>query len=292
MAADVSRRTCCNCQKVFSDPWALNRHLRKKRCPVIKEKVQEENEAAFVEILKREVTRIASAPHPDNDPSCNDTGQKPRSISEAFMQTVLEKIANLEQQNRELRDEMEVMKMTMQSTSKANKTAKSTLNVNATNNTMNVNVDTMNNNNIINPVFLVNFGQEDTSHISHADLMEWAKDPANGVISYVEKKHFDPSKPENQTIKLMSLKRDEVAILVDGAWQRKPARPIASKIVENTLDRLQCGVDWDTLSSSGEKYYDEVSSDMTCPMARETVQNILYLLDKYRGTLTKAQAVN
>lgn len=198
------------------------------------------------------------------------------------MQTVIEKIAALEQQNRDLRGEMEDMKKSMQRASSVNKTVNR--------NTMNVSVDTMNNNNnIISPVFLVNFGQEDTSHISHADLMEWAKDPANGVISYVEKKHFDPSKPENQTIKLMSLKRDEVAILVDGAWQRKPARPIASQIVETTLDRLQCGVDWDTLSPSGEKYYDEVSSDMTCPMARETIQNILYMLEKYRGTLAKAQ---
>lgn len=138
-----------------------------------------------------------------------------------------------------------------------------------------------NNNNNIN-IVLSNFGKEDTSHITHEDIVKWAKDPANGVLMYIEKKHFDPTKPENHNIKLASMKREEVDVHINGKWQRKDAKPVAYEIIESTLDALQSGLDWSTISDDAEKYFSDVSNDPKCPLGRMTAKEFIFLLHRQR----------
>lgn len=131
----------------------------------------------------------------------------------------------------------------------------------------------------MNVTFVLNsFGKEDTSHITHEEKLKWAKDPATGVVYYLEKKHFDPSQPENHNIVFTSLKREEVATWDGSTWCRQPVKPLAYQMVEQTLDDLQCGVDWNNITPDSERFFEEVSNDPKCALARPTVQKLIYMI--------------
>lgn len=136
-----------------------------------------------------------------------------------------------------------------------------------------------NNSGGMNVTFVLNsFGKEDTSHITHEEKLKWAKDPATGVVYYLEKKHFDPSQPENHNIVFTSLKREEVATWDGSTWCRQPVKPLAYQMVEQTLDDLQCGVDWNNITPDSERFFEEVSNDPKCALARPTVQKLIYMI--------------
>lgn len=146
---------------------------------------------------------------------------------------------------------------------------------------------TTNSSSITNHVTIVlrNYGKEDVSHITQNDLTEWAKDPETGVLMYVKKKHFDPEKPENRNIRLNSIKRQEVGVYKDGQWHPEDAQKFTSKVIENTLESLQGGMDWNTLTPKAEYYYDKVSENANCSHGKTTQKEIINLLQCERKSM-------
>ena len=152
-------------------------------------------------------------------------------------------------------------------------------NIQGNNNTTTNNNNSITNHNHVTIVnVLKNYGKEDISHITQDDLTEWAKDPETGVLLYVKKKHFDPEKPGNRNIRLNSIKRQEVGVYKDGIWHPEDAQKFTSKVIESTLESLQGGMDWNTLTPKAEDYYDKVSENANCPQGKATQKEIINLL--------------
>lgn len=150
--------------------------------------------------------------------------------------------------------------------------------VNASNSVMDnrqINI-TNNNNTIIN-----SYGKEDTSHISWDDKIRWARDPENGVLCYVHKKHFDPSKPENHNLKMASIKRKELKVHMNGAWQRMPARPFMGKVLEKAAYDLSNAIDWETLSKPSELWFEQIDDDVECKQGQKSVASLIYLVENH-----------
>lgn len=280
----TSSHICTHCNRAFYDGCSLRRHIVKNRCPVWKQKVQDAQKTDLYDTLKGAiVTQPAQATGAPSERSVSDA----MALVESLVERLTERIVSLELEGKQMRLEFESRVENLERENQALRTnveqlkrsvgAKLARQTTAPHPGVSSGVSS-------GPAVIVinNFGKEDTTHITHADKIEWARDPANGVLAYIEKKHFDPNKPQNRTIKLTSMKREEVAVHVDGIWQKQPAKPIAWKMVEASLDDLHSGVDWDNISGEAEKYFEEVSNDPRCALAKPTVQALLYLLDKYR----------
>lgn len=153
---------------------------------------------------------------------------------------------------------------------------------NTTNNNNSTNTNTTTNNVTNNVILLNKYGNEDVSHISHHDIMNWALDPHTGIVKYFEKKHFDPSKPENKNVKLASIKRNEVALYEGGAWKHKDAQAFTKAVVEEGLEKLQAGIDWNTCTQQVESYFDEVSENPDCKHGKQTQRDVMLVLQDQR----------
>lgn len=145
-----------------------------------------------------------------------------------------------------------------------------------------------NNNTYIN---INNYGKEDVSHITHEEKIGWALEPRQGILSYVEKKHFDPNKPQNHNIRLSSMKREELSVLLDGSWQKQPAKPFLHKVLGKAVDTLAGAIDYARISDDAESYLENINENTQCKDGRASVQSLLYLVaNKTNELLQNAQA--
>lgn len=144
--------------------------------------------------------------------------------------------------------------------------------------------NTQNNNNNVNINInnLRDYGKEDMSHITHEDKMTWAADPQTGVLSYVHKKHFDPTKPENHNLRMASAKREELNVFQDGQWQRISARPFMGKVLEKAVDDLSAGIDWNNIAPEAEKYFSDVSDSLECKQAKDSIRNLVCMVTQQK----------
>lgn len=258
---DTSQRTttCPHCSKTYYNESTLRRHIRNGTC-VPKRKSDEEREVNAIMAAMRRMVE-----------------ENPAAYNDVRYNTLVRKLEEQNEEIKELRKDNQEMKKRLEELCTAishgpQKTGQHTIhNV--------VNNGTINNG----PVIVINsFGQEDASHITHQELMEWARDPAKGIIRLIERLHFDPSKPENHNVKLLSIKREELAVHENGEWTRKPAKPVIHDMMSQSTERLQVGVDWNGLSKESEQFYEEVSDDPSCARGKPVVHEILCVMDKYR----------
>lgn len=147
--------------------------------------------------------------------------------------------------------------------------------------------NTQNNNVNININNLRDYGKEDMSHITHEDKMTWAADPQTGVLSYVHKKHFDPTKPENHNLRMASAKREELNVFQDGQWQRMSARPFMGKVLEKAVDDLSAGIDWNNIAPEAEKYFSDVSDSLECKQAKDSIRDLVCLVTQQKLNASK-----
>jgi hypothetical protein len=75
-------------------------------------------------------------------------------------------------------------------------------------------------NNIQNNVVIVNnYGKYSMDHITK-DYLDWCVfQRKNGVLKLIDKIYFDPNKPENHNVKLVSKKRETFGTYKDGSWE-------------------------------------------------------------------------
>lgn len=143
-------------------------------------------------------------------------------------------------------------------------------------NNVTVSNNIVNNNNL---TFVINnYGNEDMTHITHADKLKWASDPKTGVLAYVQKKHFDPEKPANHNLKIASVKREELSVHVDGGWKKEPAKPFLHKVLGTLVYDLTNAIDWENCTEDAEQYIEQVSDDTNCKQGKESVNDIYFLV--------------
>lgn len=192
-------------------------------------------------------------------------------------------IEELTEMVRRLTAKVEMLQQQVESNNKSNAhagapTIVQNMTVNANNSvTDNRQINITNNNNTV----IHSYGKEDTSHITWDDKIKWARDPENGVLCYVHKKHFDPSKPENHNLKMASIKRKELKVHMNGAWQRMPARPFMGKVLEKAAYDLSNAIDWETLSKPSELWFEQIDDDVDCKQGQKSVASLIYLVENH-----------
>lgn len=250
-------RTCIYCRRTFVDVGTRNRHIKKGRCPIMKQN----------DSIKHVITDL------------RNTDRETYEITKMHViNTLLSRIEALEKQlelsTKEHKERIEKLEKCLQSKSPPPASLSSrTINNTINNGTINHNHITIN-----------NYGNEDVTHITHDDKIQWASDPSKGVIAYVEKKHFDPNKPANHNVKMISVKREELAVHMDGKWIRHPAKPFMGKVLEHALDYLSGAIDWETISPEAEKYFADVSEDLTCRAGKQSVLELICMVSNHRDT--------
>ena len=103
-------------------------------------------------------------------------------------------------------------------------------NHNTVNNTVIINNNTTTNVNTINNVSLNNFGNEDTSYLSHEFLSYCLMNPKKGMTTLIENIHYNKDYPENHNVRCKSLKQNVFERYIDSEWRVCDA--------SNTLDEL------------------------------------------------------
>lgn len=124
---------------------------------------------------------------------------------------------HLEEQVKIMQDEMNRMRLAMETT--------------IVNNTINNNIN--NSNNTINVNFLVKFGKEDTSKLTMNDMHNILNYGFYAVNALVKKMHFDPNTPENHNVCFNNLK-DKYGTIFDGTeWVTKNKSEIIDTLIDD-----------------------------------------------------------
>ena len=97
---------------------------------------------------------------------------------------------------------------------------------NANNIHFQTNIQTQNNNLIIN-----NFGNERLDYISHDEILKMLMAGMNTLPLYIEKKHFDKSFPENNNI--VYTKENKCKVLENNCWKEKDISLLSSKLIQD-----------------------------------------------------------
>jgi hypothetical protein len=121
------------------------------------------------------------------------------------------------------------------------------------------NISNINTTNNTNTIVVNTFGKEKMDHISHYDKIEWARNPAQGVVDYVRKKHFDPDMPCNHNFRIKSTKKNTVEVYRDG-WCVEDAKPVLKKLVSTAVADLYPAIDWPNLKNDDEKLFEEIQN--------------------------------
>lgn len=210
----TSQWICKRCNHSTTSKGNLLSHLRRKQSCIVSQ------EDISVDILIKELT------NDDNKkfscPKCNTKLSTRPSLSRHKKNCNVEPeetkdkcvvdadiIAALQKQNQELVERLEQVERRLNTPH----------NQNITNNTqININVNTN------------NFGNEDTSYLSHDFLSHCLLNPRKGMSSLIENIHYNREYPNNQNLRCKSLKQNLFEKYIDSEWRTCDA--------SNTLDEL------------------------------------------------------
>jgi hypothetical protein len=97
-------------------------------------------------------------------------------------------------------------------------------------------------NNVNNITIVCNFGEEDVSYvIEDGQFLNGCMKElfSSGIESVVKKIYFDKEHPENHTIKMANIKKDQVMLKEDNEWVRKHLSGPAQKMIRKGKNILQ-----------------------------------------------------
>jgi hypothetical protein len=107
------------------------------------------------------------------------------------------------------------------------------INNNPSNVTNNINNTTINGN-VNNTYVMINYnklGEEDLSHITESNYLDYHKTHYNGIKKLINQIYLSNEKPENHILKLKSAKSKSIFVKEDNAWTEKDRKEIISDIV-------------------------------------------------------------
>jgi len=180
--------TCNFCKKIFTRSDSLNKHL-KGRCKVRK---QEDNQ------------------------------------KEEILQRLLREFEEMKKENKELRNEVNKMKIENRSLLNTNTT-------NITNNT--ANIKQLNQLNNIN-VKIVAFRKEDLSYIKDDMYAKIINKGFKSVPALVEYVHFNKNKPENHNVYISNMQNNYVLVYDGEDWKLKEKDEILQQLMDDKAEKL------------------------------------------------------
>ena len=158
---------------------------------------------------------------------------------------------------------------------------------NASNN-INSNIDnsTTINNKITNNVAILNFGNEDLSHITAQKLQQCFLDPKNSISKLIEMIHYDTTHPENNNFKIDNQNSKHVKFRSGSSWKYKKMNPALDQIANKNFGILEkrVGECIDDMSLSAKDKWDNFCHDYrnNKPIVIEYVyKGIVILLKKH-----------
>lgn len=86
-------------------------------------------------------------------------------------------------------------------------------------------------NNTYNIITINNFDKEDTSYLSPDLMLERLLRLEEGVLKTLEDIHFNPEHPENQNVRVRSIKRGHAEVRKNGTWEIVPFRDVSQRMV-------------------------------------------------------------
>lgn len=206
--------TCRRCGYTTTFKSDLGKHLRRKTiCKPTEEDVS-------VEELLNELYPVIEKTHAFACDHCDMTFES-RSSKYRHMRTCTKSdvVEELREELRMVKEELKQMK------------TKQVTNVSGD---MNVNHGTIQN------ITIHAFGKEEISHITdhrnfRAFMVKCIRDKADGIMNFLVKKHFDPSHPENHTMKKMVKKDDYIEVYDGKRWQLR----FKEDVLDDVFDNLQ-----------------------------------------------------
>ena len=209
---------CEHCYESFYDASTLSRHIKLKRCPVLKQGKTCKDDHNLVDKISQQFSD--------------------KNEANIILQLVHE-LATCRLQIQNMASTIERLEKSIVTNNNSNNHSN-----NHNNNTYNITIN--------------NFGQENVSHITHDDKVIWAANPSMGVVEYMKKKHFDPNVPENHNLKMANVKNKELSVYMEGQWKRTPAKPILSTMLNKTVNDLFNAASFDDMSNDVEKFYEDI----------------------------------
>lgn len=162
-------------------------------------------------------------------------------------------------------------------------------NITNTTNTNSHNNNTTTNNNI----YMCNFGSDNTSFLTHEDLVDISQYRFNRLIlRYVEKVNCNKDVPENHNIIVDSLRSGYVQIYENGVWSEAPKKQalerfIASKTRE--LQELHDGEQGSHLSEYQRKIIRYTVGDDDQEALRDRPREVAQVIYNHRETLKQTK---
>lgn len=215
----MKMNTCCECIRcghVFSTKSNLLQHLRRKKpCPSDLEDVDVKE---YIELLlAKSSDNKFKCRHCNKEFSANQNRYRHEKTCSKKMEASSDSFEQLKKEIDTLKKELAEVRDSKKST--------------------NTNNGTINNANVINNITVNGLGKEDISYLTEHPrfqqfMIKCIKERTDGVIEYLEKKHFDPGHPENHNLKKM--KRDDFIEVYDGKkWRLRFKEDVLDDVFEH-----------------------------------------------------------
>jgi len=107
-------------------------------------------------------------------------------------------------------------------------------------------------------IAILNFGNEDLSHITSKKLKQCYLDPKNSITKLVDYVHFDKFHPNNRNLKIDEGDSKHIKIYNGNSWQYEKIRPTLKNIADEKFKILERRYDEciDNMSSIAKKDWD------------------------------------
>lgn len=205
---DNNETTCRRCGHDSTSKCNLLKHLRRKTpCPPIVQDI--DNEEYIKELLRKEYNdKTYDCPHCSAKFNAYQNRHRHmKTCKEAEKHNKDNIIKLLKEQNALLREQLQVQ---------LTPSSQNIVNNITTNNTINI--------------MLHNFGNEDTTHLSHELLSHCLLNPTKGLPKLIDNIHYNPNIPSNHNLRYRSTKNNSLEKFVDEHWIECDT--------SNTLDEL------------------------------------------------------
>jgi uncharacterized Zn-finger protein len=209
---------CETCNKEFTKKAQLTYHIKHKSCKI--------RDFSCKYCDKGFTTDNSMYRHMKH--SC-----KIKKKEDAKRDIILERLIKLEEENKELKEEMKKMKQVN----------------NITNNK--INNGTINNG-TINNIVLIGHGKEDLSKIDNKDILKCLKKGFYSTIHLTETVHFNPKYPEYHNVYISNIK-DKYAMMYDGKeWSLTRKTELIDRLYEDKKNYIEDNMEYflETLTRS------------------------------------------